>query len=467
MELRMLEHKTIDQHSIRTFRYHLTKIYDYLVTAEVYRTTYDEIIQRYSGKKKRRYELAKERILLEGLDYYADSAVNTFVKVTKYDIAAKTKPGKDHNKLCRTVNTRSYKFTLELLTYIHPIEEELMKMTNNCLPCIAKGKNLEQRCKDIYLIWTETPDPVCLSLDLTGFDMHITKQMLKEEFKLYRKLYGDTKEIRLLTSAMLVNRIRTQHGLRYKIKGQRMSGDATTACGNVIQMITILRAVIGDRFKYNFYDDGDDCLLFISKRDLGEALDILPGGYSKYGHVLKIENIAREFSEIVFCQHRPFVNMSTKIFTMIPDPYKVLSNMTSHYRYYSDHKYGLRMFKTIIFGYFVIYNKIPVIAHYAHKMLTLLDELKIQVLDKVQEDDNDHYYWFKVNDVDFSSYADYVNKFNNNYYDPVIMSEMAHYYDFTKEDVESLIEQIDSMNKNGFGYKWKECQSGYYARVNY
>lgn len=456
----------------------MEKIYDYLRRSGAIcgPVDYQDIINRYSGYKKKRYADAYKMLCEEGINYYRDSRVNTFVKVAKFNIDAKTAPGKDHNKLCRTVNTRSYKFTLELLRYIHPIEEQLMIMTDRGYPCVAKGKNFKVRAHEIFMIYHSIPNCAVLSLDLTGFDMHITKSMLKEEFRIYRKLYGDTPEIRRLTSAMLVNRITTEHGLRYKINGQRMSGDATTSAGNVIQMISILRVAMSEfnrcrsdksEINYRFYDDGDDCLLFVDRAYVKELVPHLVTVYNRYNHVLKVENIAYKYEDIVFCQQTPYFNENTCQFEMVPDPWKVLSSMTSHYKYYNDKVYGRKMFKTIMFGYFVIYNHMPVIADYALKFLRLLDDIKVPILDNVQENDNEFHYWFKTEGVDFKSYDEYVKAYSNRIVSKELQTILALKYSFDDVAQSNLLEQIDAMDKRSISFRFKKSEPGYYARVKY
>lgn len=461
LELRSLQHHVIPKSCITKFRIYINKYYHYFMSNDIGSpATYKEIIDRYTCSKKKRYIKAYNDILCDGLDYYFDAKVNTFVKVAKFNIDSKwdTK----QNKLCRTVNTRSYKFTLELLRYIHPIEEVLMNYTYNGYPCIAKGKSMKQRAQDIWNIFYSFADPVVLSLDLTGFDMHITKQMLKEEFKLYNKLYGNTKDIRRLTSAMLVNNVTTEHGIKRRIRGQRMSGDATTACGNVIQMTCILQVAM-EGFDYKFYDDGDDCLLFIESRDFQSVKTSLLATYSAFGHELKLENVAHEYSDIVFCQCRPFEDSLTGELNMIPDPWKVLSQMTSHYRYYNQPHYGIRMFKTIMFGYASIYQHVPIIAKYAARFLRIFEKVKMVNID---DTDNEHYYWFKINNVNFKN-KHLLEDIENSIYTPDLTAFLDFYYDMTMEDIDNLTYQIDKIDPAKLNFKFRECGSGYYGRIKY
>lgn len=461
LELRSLKHNRIDRDLIIRFRKYINNYYHYFSSKGIgVPADYQTIISRYTCAKRKRYQNAYDRILSEGIDYFFDSKVNTFVKVAKFNID--TKWDTKQNKLCRTVNTRSYKFTLELLRYIHPIEEVLMEYTYNGYPCIAKGKSMKQRAQDIWNIFYSFADPVVLSLDLTGFDMHITKQMLREEFKLYNALYGNSKEIRRLTSAMLVNDIVTEHGIKRRIVGQRMSGDATTACGNVIQMTCILQVAM-ESFNYKFYDDGDDCLLFIESKDFNEVKRTLMATYSAFGHELKLENVAHEYSDIVFCQCRPFEDHYTGELNMIPNPWKVLSQMTSHYRYYNQPHYGIRMFKTIMFGYASIYQHIPIIAKYAAKFVKIFSKVKMVNLD---ETDNEHFYWFKINNVHFKNKT-LVDDVDNSVCSPDLLAFLDYYYDMSIEDIDNLTNQIDKIDPTRLTFKFKEFGSGYYNKVKY
>jgi len=462
LELRALHHERIDRSLIKKFRKYILYYYHYFKSQSIGSPcTYEEIIKRYTCSKRKRYEKAYRDLLDEGLDYYYDAKVNTFVKVAKFNIDSKwdTK----QNKLCRTVNTRSYKFTLELLRYIHPIEEVLMNYTYNGYPCIAKGKSMKQRAIDIHNIFYSFADPIVISLDLTGFDMHITKQMLREEFKLYNHLYEGDLNIRRLTSAMLVNHIQTEHGIKRKIIGQRMSGDATTSCGNVIQMTCILQVAM-EGYDYKFYDDGDDCLLFIESNIFSDVKQSLLSTYSAFGHELKIENIAHEYSDIVFCQHRPFEDSYTGELNMIPNPWKVLSQMTTHYRYYNQPSYGIRMFKTIMFGYASIYQHVPIIARYASKFVKLFS--KVKMLQNVNEDDNEFYYWFQINNVDFKN-SNLIDEILYAVPSPDLIAFLDYYYDMSVEDIDNLSKQIEDIDPTKLNFKFKHCGSGYYNKVKY
>lgn len=453
-------HSRISKHYILKFRKYISIYYHWLVSQGIGApSTYEEIINRYTCGKRKRYLHAYNEILASGIDYYFDAKVNTFVKVAKFNID--TKWDTKQNKLCRTVNTRSYKFTLELLRYIHPIESALMNYTYNGYPCIAKGKSLKQRAVDIYNIFYSFADPVVISLDLTAFDMHITKQMLREEFKLYNKLYC-CKDIKRLTSAMLVNHITTEHGIHRKISGQRMSGDATTACGNVIQMTCILQVAM-EGYDYKFYDDGDDCLLFIESKFFSEVKQKLLLTYSAFGHELKIENVAHEYSDIVFCQHRPFEDTYTHELNMIPDPWKVLSQMTTHYRYYDQPSYGIRMFKTIMFGYASIYQHVPIISKYAARFVEIFKNHKFVEIDPT---DNEFYYWFSINNVDFKHY-DLINDIKYTIMSPDLVAFLDYYYDFHPEDIENLTTQIENIDPTKLNFKFKHCGSGYYDKIKY
>lgn len=461
LELRALAHSRIKLPYIYKFRKYLDLYYHYFVANGIgVPASYEEIISRYTCSKRKRYEKAYSELMSDGLDYYFDAKVNTFVKVAKFNIDSKwdTK----QNKLCRTVNTRSYKFTLELLRYIHPIEEVLMDYTYDGYPCIAKGKSLRQRAIDIHNIFYSFADPVVISLDLTAFDMHITKQMLREEFKLYNRLYN-CKDIRRLTSAMLVNHITTEHGIKRKISGQRMSGDATTACGNVIQMTCILQVAM-EGYNYKFYDDGDDCLLFIESNLFSEVKEKLLATYSAFGHELKIENVAHEFSDIVFCQHRPFEDSFTGEINLIPDPWKVLSQMTSHYRYYNQPNYGIRMFKTIMFGYASVYQHVPIISKYAAKFVEIFKNKKMLI--NVNEDDNEFYYWFNINKVNFRNES-LVDDIKDSIMSPDLIAFLDYYYDFHPEDIQNITEQIENIDPTKLNFKFRHCGSGYYNKVKY
>jgi len=70
-------------------------------------------------------------------------------------------------------------------------------------------------------------------------------------------------------------------------------------------------------------NDGDDCVVFLSKKDLHRFMDGLSGWFRDMGFNMTIEPPAFELEKIAFCQSHPiFIDGR---YVMVRDPRKVLS----------------------------------------------------------------------------------------------------------------------------------------------
>jgi hypothetical protein len=96
-----------------------------------------------------------------------------------------------------------------------------------------------------------------------------------------------------------------------------------TALGNVILMCAVTHHyLISLPCKWRFIDDGDDCGIFISRKNL-HLLDNLPDHHLQYGFEMTIEPPAFELEHIEFCQSRP-VHCGNGNYMMVRNVQKVL-----------------------------------------------------------------------------------------------------------------------------------------------
>jgi hypothetical protein len=111
--------------------------------------------------------------------------------------------------------------------------------------------------------------------------------------------------------------------VKYEVEGCRGSGDMNTALGNVILMCAVTHHyLISLPCKWRFIDDGDDCGIFISRKNL-HLLDNLPDHHLQYGFEMTIEPPAFELEHIEFCQSRP-VHCGNGNYMMVRNVQKVL-----------------------------------------------------------------------------------------------------------------------------------------------
>lgn len=320
------------------------------------RMTYDEVINCYGGFKRRRYERAAQDIEAKGFIF--DPRLTIFIKQEGIEYkASKVNPA------CRAIQFRSPTFTLELSTYIKPLEKLLCKpIYSKNFPrdvFVAKSYTPRQRASAIRKKIANIPGCWILELDVTRFDAHVCEDLLKIEHEFYNAAYGDV-HLRHLLRGQLKNRGSCKckdYVVKYSTNGTRASGDPNTGCGNCVIMSIIL-ALLGRVFnrKIDFLDDGDDSVLFYSG-DRIEDEDIFEF-FRSCGMTVKIDNHTQDSETVTFCQGR-IVDLSNGPL-LVRDPFKILIKTLINPKF-ADKKIRPKLLNTIATGELSIFTGCPVI----------------------------------------------------------------------------------------------------------
>lgn len=276
---------------------------------------------KYSGRKRAVYERGVERLLAEGI--YPDIAtVSMFVKCEKTNPTLKINPDP------RAVQFRSPTYCVAVASFLKPIEEHLYRLTIQHpqiseTRLVGKGLNQVERATLLKKKLEYFRTPAILSLDMSRFDQHVDIEQLKLEHKIYLRCNNDPL-FRKLLKWQLINKVRSSTGVRYTVKGKRMSGDMNTALGNcLIMLMMTIGAMLTLPYQFDVLDDGDDCILIVEKSVAGHVKEALPQLFLDCGHELKIENEAFSVPEISWCQSNP---IHTKLgWKFVRDPIKVMS----------------------------------------------------------------------------------------------------------------------------------------------
>jgi len=328
-----------------------------------------------------------------------DAKVSAFVKAEKVSL---DDPSDFSDP--RIIQCRSPRYNIPLASFLKPVEETLYALkrmpgqrggANRRL--IAKGLDQTERGKTILDKWRSFKDPVCISLDASRFDKHVSKEILEVEHSVYLRLYGNDPLLRKLLSWQLHNKGQTMvGGVKYFTKGRRMSGDPNTALGNctvtLITTATALRAL--DISNYDLFDDGDDCLLFMEAcdwnrirvwngaRDTTAAL--IKRVFLEFGFKLKIENVAYHWEDIVFCQSK-VVLVSGDAPRFIRDYRKVLRQSACSHRHWPSRGNAAMWLAAVGMGDLVLHRGIPILQEYARYLLRCSRELntkRVGILEK-------------------------------------------------------------------------------------
>jgi len=324
---------------------------------------------KYSGAKRKRYSRAAEIYQSNGLSR-RNGGVNCFVKPDKIN------PFEKMLSDPRMIQFRDPVFCVAIAQYLKPLEEKLYHLklyhplcyTNSRV--VGKGMNQVQRASAAHAKWSSIDDPVCVSLDMSRFDLHVSKELLEFEHYFYLLFFPDSVELRDLLKRQLVNKVSSMYNpnfdkFKYISEGRRMSGDMNTALGNCVLMIAMCFSFfLKFNIRFDLLDDGDDMLTFISRKDLPLLTSEINRHMLSYGMVCKVESVAFEFEKIVWCQCSP-VN-TYRGWKFVRDPIKVLSTTLSGPRWScTSTKFVLRSMAAQAICEGVLSTGVPILACYA------------------------------------------------------------------------------------------------------
>jgi hypothetical protein len=283
--------------------------------------TRDQFLEYYRGRKLTVYRNAVESLMHRPVQK-KDSYLSTFVKAEKINFTAKPDPAP------RVIQPRNPRYNVEVGVYLKPIEHEVYRAIGKVFgsPVVVKGMNAQQRGRLIASKWSEFKHPVAVGLDAKRFDQHTSEQALKWEHSVYLRHYKNDPKLRELLSWQLSNKGfgRCQDGdIFYQTRGSRMSGDMNTALGNVLIMCGLMWTYMETlEIKYEFVNDGDDCILIVEQRDEGRLGTLIPW-FREMGYIMEREPSVTCLERVVFCQAQPVFDGSE--YRMVRDPRVCLS----------------------------------------------------------------------------------------------------------------------------------------------
>jgi hypothetical protein len=268
--------------------------------------TEKQFLGAYGGRRRAVYESALISLQSQPL-VRKDSYINFFVKTEKVNFTAKEDP------VCRGISPRNPRYHVSLGPYIKRIEHKVYDIIAAIFGSVTvfKGLNAETRGKQMLAHWDHFDDPVAIGLDASRFDQHVSYEALTWEHSIYHLFYCKDSWFARLLSWQLnnVGFGRVPDGdLKFKLKGGRMSGDMNTALGNCLLMCNMIYSYVKSVgiIKFRLANDGDDCVLFVERRDL-HRISTLSNWFVKMGFDMKVETPVDVFEQIEFCQAQPIL----------------------------------------------------------------------------------------------------------------------------------------------------------------
>lgn len=334
--------------------------------SEVQQWEFSQVVDSYAVKRLRvRYAEAAASLDADGLCTRRDSKVKAFVKgeqLAKYKVH---KP--------RVIMGRSPRYNLELASYLKPIEHELYGAFRGFGKCftrtrlIGKGLNGEQRAELIRRKLGSRPDLVCFEVDGKSFESHVRDWQLRVEHSFYTSLISDPRLAELLAWQLDFSGVGTG-GVKFTASGIRASGDFNTGLGNTLIMCCLVLGVARELHTgFDFLADGDNAVVFIRASDLPLWSVKLPELFVAMGHEAEVGPASGDLNEIVFGQSKPLCVSGR--WTMVRDPFKIMSQACAGFKHFADMRGGLRVLKSVAYCEAVLSRGVPVLQAYAHSLL--------------------------------------------------------------------------------------------------
>jgi len=294
--------------------------------------TCSQFVDQCPANKKALYARAASQYEKEGVRE-RDCRIKAFVKFEKIDFTTKGDPAP------RIIQPRSPVYNIALGRYTRRIEHDVYRALaeewGGEVDCglhhhlvVMKGLTVTGIASALRAKWLRVHDPVAISIDASRFDQHVSDGALLFEHSIYNRLFGYDKELLWLLSKQRNNRgCASLDGkkITYCIKGTRASGDMNTSLGNCIIMCTLVREYIRELgIKAEFANNGDDCVLIVSRRDSHLLTGPTSGFYNwflRFGFEMTVDGVASVFEHIKFCQTQPvLVDAGSDEWVMVRQP---------------------------------------------------------------------------------------------------------------------------------------------------
>lgn len=262
-----------------------------------------EFVNYYKGPRRALYQVAADGLVSKPIRP-RDAYLSTFIKAEKVNLSVKPDPAP------RVIQPRKPRFNVELGKYLLPLEHKVYDAIDKLFksPTVMSKYNSFEQAAILKAKWDKFKDPVCVGMDASRFDQHVSRQALMFEHWFYKTVFGRDKFLSMLLKWQITNigyAVAADGWFKYTKVGSRMSGDMNTSLGNKFLMCLMAFAFVSSKpVEIEFVNNGDDCLLILEKKHL-KTLNNLEHYFKKFGFKIVREAPVYEFEHIEFCQCKP------------------------------------------------------------------------------------------------------------------------------------------------------------------
>lgn len=270
--------------------------------------THQQFVESYKGRKRLVYENALAELRLGNHRPVDDARVSVFIKHEKTDWTSKSDP------VPRVISPRNPRYNIRVGRYLKPLEERVFKSLGKLFGhrTVMKGMDVRAVARVLREKWDMFSDPIAIGLDASRFDQHVSIPALQFEHSVYLNCFKQKKHRDRLSSLLELQLNNHCVGyaedgvLEYKTTGTRMSGDMNTSLGNCVLMCSMIHAYLSSKnIVGQLANNGDDCVVFIERANLGTFSEGLFDWFWDMGFNMAIEPPVDEFGKIEFCQCKP------------------------------------------------------------------------------------------------------------------------------------------------------------------
>jgi len=263
-----------------------------------------QFVDTFRGRKKNIYQAAADSLIIQELND-RDAHIKVFVKCEKTDRTSKADP------VPRVISPRNPRYNVEVGRFLRRIEEPIFQALGEMFgdKTVMKGLNAADTANLLRTKWEHFSDPVAVGLDASRFDQHVSKEALQFEHSVYDRCFEflrHRRNLRRLLKMQLINKCEgycPDGKLKYVVDGGRMSGDMNTSLGNCVLMCCMIKQYLREREVQGLLaNNGDDCVVFMEKKDLPAFSNGLREWFLKMGFNMTVEQPCHQFEQIEFCQ---------------------------------------------------------------------------------------------------------------------------------------------------------------------